>query len=319
MLENVEKSTPHSEAASAKPEQTPVQLAEPLWQQCLNCGVNYTPGPLPASFLPKRLVPVPPASSPSNALRVIFTDDCCFNCQSDMTTYTAISHVWGDAKHQPSKSPISGISWAVPVNSPDKISRILSATQSLTPPPHYLWMDILCIDQEDPDDKYAQVNVMSDIYSSSSMCLVILEDATEADIKAFNEATALFVSLRNKSHGGFRGLLSLTKLDGVAEAAGVLNKLVELAWFKRVWTWQECYLPRGNVMGISIEGSGEIIDLRATVRSAKNAAQVTDVYSPNPLRMFVKMEPDLEQKSVAEVLETISKRSCSVEEDRMYV
>jgi hypothetical protein len=94
-----------------------------------------------------------------------------------------------------------------------------------------LWIDAICINQEDLTERARQVRLMNDVYSLASRVVVFLGEQV-------TECRALFKELAEVD-----GLLRLDKeikrpspCDSIVQE---LEALLELPWFKRVWVLQE--------------------------------------------------------------------------------
>ena len=85
---------------------------------------------------------------------------------SGHTSYEALSYTWGDTRHTAEIS-LSGHAFNATVN-------LESALRALRMPdkPRTLWVDAVCINQDDLDEQAAQVRMMWDIYNAAD-CVVV--------------------------------------------------------------------------------------------------------------------------------------------------
>ncbi|RSM20905.1 hypothetical protein CDV31_000276 [Fusarium ambrosium] len=91
--------------------------------------------------------------------------------EADQTfEYTALSYTWGSRKAL-RKVTLNGISRGITVNL-DLALRTLRSTRN----PVTVWADALCIDQEDVEDKSAQVDLMNDIFGWASQVRAYVGD-----------------------------------------------------------------------------------------------------------------------------------------------
>lgn len=115
-----------------------------------------------------------------------------------------------------------------------------------------LWIDAVCINQEDIDERNAQVSMMAQIYSSARSSIVwlgpedettcIARDAvTRLNMAPFQDARAAAWRFINKSHQD----LTQEGIGGISawHVQSVLN-LIRRSWFGRTWVLQEVVLAK---------------------------------------------------------------------------
>ena len=166
--------------------------------------------------------------------------------------YEALSYTWGDPK---STKPVmcSGKNIDVTTN-------LHSALHHLRYPDRQriLWVDALCIDQNDDKDKETQVQRMGQIYSRARRVLIWLgEDVqdTRGAIGSIKQLDFHFKALYRKRHitnllpafgtwtAVFSDALPTSKVPADFEWGPVL-RLLERPWFLRTWIIQEAVLGR---------------------------------------------------------------------------
>ncbi|KAK4142229.1 HET-domain-containing protein [Dichotomopilus funicola] len=177
---------------------------------------------------------------------------------SDRLEYEGLSYCWGDAEdrqqllltvadehgiHQP----------PIPIHTNRNLFQALKQLRRKDTP-RTLWIDLLCINQTDTDERTSQVALMGDIFASArTVCVWLGEpDATTAAIcraiesvsKRYDEA-----SVQAESHS----TTALGKLPHPHQAHDIIHNktsgLVEtnndqiffLPWFERVWVLQEVW------------------------------------------------------------------------------
>lgn len=110
-----------------------------------------------------------------------------------------------------------------------------------------LWIDFICINQADLDEKNRQVAIMADIYRNAGLVVVWLGEETEFDPLAFeivrDFATTDAESFR-KSDGTVPQFVVRHGLDSSSEnsysqAWWALRGLLSRDWFSRIWCVQE--------------------------------------------------------------------------------
>ncbi len=141
--------------------------------------------------------------------------------------YEALSYVWGS----PKKPQVLFID--------DDYIRITenlhAALQRLRDPslPRIIWIDAVCINQDDPGERAHQVKSMAKIYAKASRVVVWLEEATTGGEQADEEATS------NSDRA-----LELLCIAAAGQPTGPLDKklnqqavlvMLQQQWFRRMW------------------------------------------------------------------------------------
>ena len=171
--------------------------------------------------------------------------------------YEALSYVWGDT------------SCKTTLICQDQIVHITRSLHEvllrLRPGPgsasRFLWVDALCINQEDIAERCQQVRIMKQVYTNSSRVMIWLGSDLSGDVKAafvLAEQIAkaccqvLQVDINVTNEVNIREMLDRTgsKVEPlVSFDAGswkALQKLFARAWFQRVWVIQEAHAARAG-------------------------------------------------------------------------
>jgi hypothetical protein len=90
--------------------------------------------------------------------------------------YTALSYVWGNP-HDTVPIVVQGSSFQATKNLVAAMRRLRSSKHPLT-----VWIDAICIDQKNLDEKTQQITIMSSIYKSASEVAVFLGESGILDI-----------------------------------------------------------------------------------------------------------------------------------------
>lgn len=142
--------------------------------------------------------------------------------------YVALSYVWGSRPFQASGNLRTGV--CVPDVLPDVIEDAITVTLRLGW--RYLWVDRLCIDQENDADKHGQIGQMDKIYSGASTTLVAAA-GLDAD---FGLPGVGKTSRMPQSFAIVRGQL----LASTMRSPEILTS--HSKWATRAWTYQEAVL-----------------------------------------------------------------------------
>lgn len=182
----------------------------------------------------------------------------------DKPYYEALSYAWGQPRHRHS------------IILDDQVTTITAnlhnALWQLRPRYHdrHLWVDALCINQADDDEKSRQVDLMKEIYSSTAQATLWLggysdapalpssrqypEDDSQLDSDV--ESVPNNVS-RETARAAFSLLESMAKGDHfnnredrdlAKKNIDSLGKILQLPWWHRIWTVQEAVLPKKAIL-----------------------------------------------------------------------
>jgi hypothetical protein len=141
--------------------------------------------------------------------------------------YCAISHVWGKTQ----SFTVAGIPWKVSVSTKEKLIFILKACEARGY--DYVWIDLLCVNQDSAPDKAAEMPKMRQYYQDAHATIVFGSDwknfasqwkGAEARIKDWN--------------GDWQRVIK-ADWDGFAD----IDMFITDDWFWRVWTLQETVIP----------------------------------------------------------------------------
>ncbi|CAG8957022.1 hypothetical protein HYFRA_00012502 [Hymenoscyphus fraxineus] len=139
--------------------------------------------------------------------------------------FEALSYVWGDASIRQTIT-FNGFPFTVTQN-------LAIALRYLRLPekPRRIWIDALCINQEDTSERNSQVSMMGEIYRCANPVLIWLGESSEDTDEAF-----ALISHVSKDH------------DITEETSQLLFsfyiQLVGREWFTRLWTIQELVLAK---------------------------------------------------------------------------
>jgi hypothetical protein len=149
-------------------------------------------------------------------------------------SYTAISYRWPGAGETPEVIFIDGGSFLV---SRSIHSLLLAKREHLNQV--LVWVDSICINQSDAEEKSRQVGMMRRIYEVASSTICWLGDDPEAE-KAFEVVNRITYLSSPDEYNSFRE----------EESAGwdEFHKLLSNPWFERVWIVQEIAVSRSPMI-----------------------------------------------------------------------
>ncbi|KAH8692468.1 heterokaryon incompatibility protein-domain-containing protein [Phaeosphaeriaceae sp. PMI808] len=161
---------------------------------------------------------------------------------SEAPHFEALSYVWGDARV---KIPIilGDSRFEVTLNLWNALFRMRGANSS-----QLLWIDSMCIDQQNEQEKSHQVQMMREIYLSADNVIIWLgEQSTSGENDLLHAVNSLDPELAQKA----------------------LERIASKPWFYRTWTMQEIVLAKRATIKISGQTCdwGDIKSLKKTSES----------------------------------------------------
>jgi hypothetical protein len=152
--------------------------------------------------------------------------------------YEALSWSWGKAEKSKyiriAKGPENHEQTFAKAVTPN----LFSALRALRHPTHsrYLWIDAICIDQDDPNERNHQVEQMDEIYGNAYSVCIWLGEATESSKIAIDFIKDEVMKLQNFDQ--------LTRGQEASKKWFALLDLMQRDWFSRRWVVQEIALAR---------------------------------------------------------------------------
>ncbi len=134
-----------------------------------------------------------------------------------------------------------GINWNIHVGWKEQVHDICNlASKSGF---QYMWIDILCIDQNNEDEKFKEIQNMRQYYSRAELCFSVLDDTDDGLAGRLTQAAFTCGWMKDR-YNGADGNMMLTQFeeDQCILACREADKLARCIWFKRVWTLQEYIL-----------------------------------------------------------------------------
>ncbi|KIW97509.1 uncharacterized protein Z519_01093 [Cladophialophora bantiana CBS 173.52] len=212
----------------------------------------YVPLPQTGDFI--RLLELNPGEHTDNLVGKFVVH----NLKDAQPKYMATSYVCGDDDRSRHSILMSGSRLGIYKNA-DEVLRRFRSTTNIT----YLWIDVVCIDQENAVEKAREVALMYKVYEKASKTVIWLGPSDHDVTAAIDYARTLDAGryldeytptvmyagyetqyLQNKSH-------ILDVLDTHPQKESLINscaKLLLRPWFTRVWTQQEGALSSDPVV-----------------------------------------------------------------------
>lgn len=164
---------------------------------------------------------------------------CTFSVANldDRPQYEALSYVWGDLSRTASIT-VDGHSFPVTYNLESALSHL-----RLEDKERVLWVDALCIDQSDNEERTFQVFIMNYIYSWATEVVIFLGEAWEGSDATID--LLKFVASHTDYHFYSSSEQSYHAHGFDINSRSVhesLSKFFDMRWWTRVWTVQEFVL-----------------------------------------------------------------------------
>ncbi|KAK4168195.1 heterokaryon incompatibility protein-domain-containing protein [Cladorrhinum sp. PSN259] len=157
---------------------------------------------------------------------------------SEKNCFEALSYVWGN---QPPDKPIqvNGETWLIRENLQSALFNLRSLDDT-----RVLWVDAICIDQTNDDEKIVQVGMMGDIYRYSLRTVVWFGNATQHSRKVF----AQIEKLRD-----WASSVPVMSQEALRDSYQDWNSFFANTWWERAWTLQEIILAESALLVMGTE------------------------------------------------------------------
>ncbi|KAF3066322.1 Heterokaryon incompatibility protein 6, OR allele [Daldinia childiae] len=159
--------------------------------------------------------------------------------------FETLSYVWGTVQDVTTIS-VDGKDVPITTNLAATLKRIRLSNEIRT-----IWVDQLCINQQDEEEKGNQVALMGRIYSTTTQCLIWLGEIGQ-DISISDAQIALdyiyYISEGKRKQEGTSELSASVDFDSVEALREPMRALHSIGlknnpWWTRMWTLQEAILP----------------------------------------------------------------------------
>jgi len=151
--------------------------------------------------------------------------------------YLCLSYCWGEAKIRDAAILCDGYRFSVTRN-------LLMALQNVRKPTTnvLIWVDQICINQEDLQERGHQVSIMKQIFSHAKEVIVWLGEEDDRSKKLYDYAKKMRRGEDNGPRNVLRRILSARQLQDA------MQKLLQRPWFSRVWVIPEVALAKFTIV-----------------------------------------------------------------------
>lgn len=194
--------------------------------------------------------------------------------------YIAVSYTWGRWKVGETK--FSGTPWPVPALDPTcklEISRLKSVLRDI-PCSRYFWVDVLCIDQSNPEELREEIAKQGAIFANASATLTYLWSLRSSDelMDALGDIGKLLLrSLRFSDP-------TMPDDDENLRQRGMAEQLRVDPYFSSLWTLQESIICPSSIW---LAGNGDFCKVNANVVTTAFVAAACYVLTETIVMRFV--------------------------------
>ena len=171
--------------------------------------------------------------------------------------WTALSYTWGNL-HDCKKLICDGIQLSVTANLHSALQRL-----RLVDKPLLLWADAVCINQDDNEEKEAQVRLMKRIFATADLVVADLGEAGDDydDVATiFNALMQITKTTTNHEQITYENYEMFGLPDHTDRKWASWRRFLARPWFRRVWVMQEYALASEiNMMYGTFHLHGEVL------------------------------------------------------------
>ncbi|APA09178.1 hypothetical protein sscle_04g039480 [Sclerotinia sclerotiorum 1980 UF-70] len=182
-----------------------------------------------------RLLVLQPSVDITTNIHCTLVTTTLTKCENDIISgYTALSYVWGDARVTKSIY-IDNKTFEVTANLDSALRHLRDSSRG-----QLLWVDAICIDQTNDNEKSKQVVQIGRVYQVARNTVIYLGESTES--------SKLLLQVIQRSHDrslDFQNSTAMDKLAAISKSMD-LDKvkdlfldILERPWFTRIWVLQE--------------------------------------------------------------------------------
>ncbi|SCN66231.1 related to het-6-heterokaryon incompatibility protein [Fusarium fujikuroi] len=179
---------------------------------------------------------------------------------ADAPPYHAISHAWVPGISVKATPEINRVHLSDHLATCiRRLQKFATENLELSPMVAHIWLDSICINQDDVHERALQVAMMGSIYRQSIRTLIWLGEESSPSIhlawQLINDIYAIFQK-QNPLARSLSDIATRTYDDKLHTTAGLppfhtakwvhLKHLMDLRWFSRMWIVQEVVLSRGD-------------------------------------------------------------------------
>ena len=148
--------------------------------------------------------------------------------------YDAVSYCWGDDV-TPGTIQVNGYVLQIRKG----LLAFLKASLDRRPPLRPLWIDVICLNQDDGAEKADQIPLMDQIYKNASRTIVWLGEPEENTFQ-----TLIFMKTVIRFAEEHDDMTFISSEHSFPQEWEAVRRYMRRAWFKRLWVMQEAVLSK---------------------------------------------------------------------------
>jgi hypothetical protein len=138
--------------------------------------------------------------------------------------YEALSYVWGNSEKKLCVF-MHSCSFDVTDNLHAALLELRNHTMERT-----IWVDAMCINQKNQEEKEHQIQIMAGIYSQANLVIVWLGEAAECSDHVLEQILAAGAGQEISTHSSSKTMMH-----------GQMMALLQRPWFRRIWVRNSIY------------------------------------------------------------------------------
>ncbi|KAI2616127.1 heterokaryon incompatibility protein-domain-containing protein [Hypomontagnella submonticulosa] len=173
----------------------------------------------------------------------------------EQPSFAALSYVWGDYSTPRDRIICNGFSVEVTKNCFSALHHLYKVVGATT-----IWVDAICINQDDMREKFGQIRLMANVYSSAHMVYIWLGEGTKQTDKAmeylargglpFSRCITSYIDEDKMIPTGYSMAIRLALhlyirlvTNRLRSYQAGLEDIFSRPWIHRLWTLQEAVIP----------------------------------------------------------------------------
>lgn len=169
-----------------------------------------------------------------------------FSLDGQTPFYNALSYTWLDGNTGPPRNHVLQVEGQrLPVL--DSLQPFFHALRANAPlfDRVWWWIDSICIDLENPQERAHQVQLMGSIYHNARQTICWLGELSDATSLAFDFMEILSEAQKQRTYLQIR---SMFQQDRYQPHWAALTSFFQWKWWTRIWTVQEYAIPAGSLL-----------------------------------------------------------------------
>ena len=236
-----------------------------------------------------------------------------------MPDYMAVSHTWADDLFD------AGSSFQETLGK----KAVACVSDSECKNIRYCWIDTLCIDQNDPEDKRRQIPLMGDIYGNAQVVIIVTREHLgflQSDIDEMAASVQGAVQMSETEswlQDGKQWTSSPQHREYLKKAMDCLEVFTRPVWGTRVWTLQEFILAKRTIwVGSDLQPLRVDEKLFQAIPNVCDYLAIEECLVSKYSKLYSHFQgmagAHLKQIEPTRVMELLGNRTATVPEDEIY-